>query len=643
MGNKPKTRILPMKTAGTQHFVERTYRESGTFQWARETYKNAEEAGATRIEFGLEWQAVESLGVYRRVIADNGRGMSPEELVEFFNTFGGGGKPIGGLHENYGVGAKTSLLPWNRYGMVVISWVDGEPAMIWVQHDTATGEYGLRLEEVDDDDTGETSLDEVYGPYDDPEHGCDWAAVKPAWIGDHGTVIVLLGNDPSDDTALGDPSRTESDIKGLSTYLNRRIWKIRDGLELYVDELRTQDRSQWPQSEEMAHEAHTGRGPDRRTNLRHIRGARFYIRYPVRTFAGGKLAASDTVDLPDGTKIGWYLWDGERPAVHSYASRGGYIAALYDNELYDVTQHQATYRSFGITEREVRSRVWLIIRPPLADQGNGHHGVYPRTDRNSLLIKGGPAAGDPLPINDWAADFATRMPDELVDAIQKARTTGGGTITDTAWKERLADRFGARWRIPKLRARPGGSHSVDPAQVGGKSLRGKVVKKRKKGTRGGSGGQAGGASVGSSPGATPAVRTRVAGGLPNFRPVRAGDGVSPEMLAAWSPNDPTEPAGVVLINVDHPVLRAEIEHWQAQFADHLAQEIGDEVIKVYGEQAVAKVAHSEHLKGLIPSKDVEDKLRSEAALTMALLGLMGEEAILAPRIGGKFRKRKIAA
>ncbi len=35
MANGP-VRILPMKTAGTQHFIERTYREGGAFQWSRE-------------------------------------------------------------------------------------------------------------------------------------------------------------------------------------------------------------------------------------------------------------------------------------------------------------------------------------------------------------------------------------------------------------------------------------------------------------------------------------------------------------------------------------------------------------------------------------------------------------------------------
>lgn len=215
-------RILPMKTAGTQHLIERVYRESGDFQWARESLINAFEAGATRVEYGVEWQAVENLGVYRRVIADNGCGMTAEQLVEFFNTFGGGGKPIGDEHANFGVGAKTSLMPWNKYGLVVLSWVDREASMIWVQQDPATGEYGLRLVRAMDPETGTETIEEVYQPYEDPRHGCDWSQVKPSWLDGHGTVLVLLGNEPGDNTILGDPSRNEADIKGISAYLNRR-------------------------------------------------------------------------------------------------------------------------------------------------------------------------------------------------------------------------------------------------------------------------------------------------------------------------------------------------------------------------------------------------------------------------------------
>ena len=111
------------------------------------------------------------------------------------------------------------------------------------------------------------------------------------------------------------------------------------------------------------------------------------------------------------------------------------------------------------------------------------------------------------------------------------------------------------------------------------------------------------------------------------------------MLAGWAPNHPEHPEGAVQINVDHPVLEEEIAYWQSQYPDHLADQVAEEVIGSYGEIAVAKVAHSEHLKSLMPSSKVENDLRSEEALTMALLGLIGEEAVIAPRVGGKFGRR----
>jgi hypothetical protein len=627
-----------MKTSGTEHFIERTYREGGTFQWVRETYVNAIEAGATRIEYGIEWQAVESRATYRRMIADNGQGMTGAQLVEFFNTFGGGGKPIGGLHENFGVGAKTSLLPWNRHGLVVISWVEGEPSMIWVQCDEETGEYGLRLEQTEDAD-GLFSVDEVYQPYADEEHGCNWAAVRPDWIDGHGTVIILLGNEPSDDTVAGDPNRAEQDIKGVSSYLNRRLWEIPEGVQITVDELRTQDRMQWPDSERMAH---TADAPERRTNVRTIRGAKHFIEYPVSTSKAGNLSASGTLGLSDGTQIDWYLWDGPRPQVGSYAAVGGYIAGLYRNELYDVSSHPATFRSFGVSESGVRSRLWLIVRPPEAVEGGKEFGVYPRTDRNALHILGGPNAGGPLPMNEWGGEFAENMPADILKAIKLARADGEGTITDSSWRERLADRFGLRWRIVRLRTRVGGPLTVDPQAGGTGSLKRSVRKVvRESRVSGTVGGRAGDPSIGRLPGFEEAKNATVGGAIPHYRRV-GGDDVDAGMLAAWQPNDPDYPEGVVLLNVEHPVLAEQIEFFQRQYPDHYADEIAENVIAVYGEIAVAKIAHSEHLKGLHPSYVIEHDFRSGAALTMSLLGLIGEEAVIAPRLGRFGVKRRVA-
>src|SRR5262245_59883902 len=100
-----------MKNAS--NFCNLMYEASGLYQWARTLLKYAREAGATSVEFGLEWQAVQKKQVYRRVVMDNGCGMDRAELHNYFHDLGAGGKKLGGVHENFGVGAKISTLKWN--------------------------------------------------------------------------------------------------------------------------------------------------------------------------------------------------------------------------------------------------------------------------------------------------------------------------------------------------------------------------------------------------------------------------------------------------------------------------------------------------------------------------------------------------
>src|SRR5262245_18149437 len=98
---------------GASHFVNRMFEACGNYQWAREFLINSLEAKATQILFGIEWQEVEKHGVYRRTVMDNGRGMDKDEVLNFFSTLGAGAKKIGGVHDNFGVGAKIAALPWN--------------------------------------------------------------------------------------------------------------------------------------------------------------------------------------------------------------------------------------------------------------------------------------------------------------------------------------------------------------------------------------------------------------------------------------------------------------------------------------------------------------------------------------------------
>jgi len=615
-----------MGVGGVQHLIERAYREGSELQYVRELFKNALEAGATRIEFGPEWQAVEELGVYRLLVADDGKGMGPDELLKFLNTFGGGGKPIGDAHENFGVGAKTSLLPWNHEGVVVLSWTADDPdgSMVWLRRDSKTGEYGARRFQ-----TAEGSFDEVVRPFG------SFAHVKPGWLVNHGTVVICLGNTGTEDTFLGKDG--QGDIKGLSAYLNKRIWALPEGVTLQVQELRSQKREDWPRTyAEASSSSRLGGGiVDRRWNRRRILGAKHYL---VADADKGKLGSHGVVDLDDGTCIEYYLWEGDRPAVHSYAHMTGYIAARYGDELYDTQQHFSQFRSFGVTQKNVRTNLTLVAIPPKS--GHGTYGVYPDTARNALKIQGTKHAGEPLPWAQWGQEFAEKMPEEIAEAIAKAGPTDAtGTLGDSRWKERLIDRFGRRWGTVRYILKTAGLIKVfATAGVtgdGGSGGRGGSGTGGSGGTGPAPGGE-GDPTVGikkSRPGPETATGVRRKGGVPDWRWTDESE-IEPGMAAVWSPNDPRHENGVVLLNRQFATFVELKDFWKQAYADHLADAVQKCIEEVYGEVMVAKVAHSEQLRSdpRWGGSRVESELRSPTALTMAVLGLIAEDQLIAARL-----------
>src|SRR6185436_13005922 len=216
---------------------------------------------ATKVEFGIEWQAVAKRGVYRRTVSDNGSGMNADELLKFFSTLGAGARKIGGIHDNFGVGAKIAALPWNQEGLVVISYKSGQASMIWIVVDEESGDYELVEFQTDSGARCVVSppvLDDV-----------DWSGIGPDWVREHGTVVVLIGSEEYPDTVLGNPHAGEKDIKGLSVYLNSRFWDLQ-GKDVKVVELRSEKKTQWP-------EAPVERDDAKRPNNRQIQGARYYL------------------------------------------------------------------------------------------------------------------------------------------------------------------------------------------------------------------------------------------------------------------------------------------------------------------------------------------------------------------------------
>src|SRR5215469_11707662 len=108
--------------------------------------------------------------------------------------------------------------------------------MIWIVLDPDSGEYELTEFDVNGQKT--------CAPVPSLMDGIDWNAVRPPWLKDHGTVVVLIGSEKQPDTVLGNPDAGESDIKGLSLYLNTRFWDL-SAYDAKVVELRSEGKNLW--------------------------------------------------------------------------------------------------------------------------------------------------------------------------------------------------------------------------------------------------------------------------------------------------------------------------------------------------------------------------------------------------------------
>jgi hypothetical protein len=100
-------------------------------------------------------------------------------------------------------------------------------------------------------------------------------------------------------------------------------------------------------------------------------------------------------------------------------------------------------------------------------------------------------------------------------------------------------------------------------------------------------------------------------------------------------------SGTIHLNLDHPLFESEIKEWQATRPNHLAPQVASTVQEVYADLAVAHVAHVRNLAGIrvgseVISSDRVTKMLEPEALTCALSGLLGAEAMIQTRLGGRF-------
>lgn len=429
--------------------VERTYHSTSRLQWVRELIVNAMQAAATKIWITTEWQAVNALGVHRRMVIDNGIGISREDMLKFFNKFGGSGKALAALSENFGVGFKVSALPWNKHGVVVIAKQDGQVSLIWIHFDPKAGadgegDYGAREFNIGDE---ETPLMDVVVPLDEFEEyvidGVDWTKVFP---GDSdGLAVVLTGNTGEEDTILGDPGRGESAKYAIEQYINGRFWDFPEGLEILISNYKALGfRSTWPKSEA---------GCDKRSPVGMAKSvAKAGI--PTKANPGRGITGSGTLNIPSvpgmlGAKVNWTLYteavDTRGDAVTlpivgvRFASHAG-IHEIFHLSGSGGGADGKQQMNRWVRVSEVRDRMEIFIEVE-ATPGTT---VFPDAGRTRLQWEDSVSGARDLPWETWHEYWTSNMPAEVRKAIDdyyaKLATSSSNGITDEDYK-RLGEKY----------------------------------------------------------------------------------------------------------------------------------------------------------------------------------------------------------
>jgi hypothetical protein len=253
--------------------------------------------------------------------------------------------------------------------------------------------------------------------------------------------------------------------------------------------------------------------------------------------------------------------------------------------------------------------------------------------------------------SDWADMFAEQMPPAIQQELRAAYAAENES--DEAREERLKrimDRFSKRWKAMKARTiKPGADDddtTTDPTSQGtaprtpiDSPTPARTPKKGKK--RVVVRGRGGEITIGAeNAGTQKAKSTQVNRGYPQTAWVKSTDINDPGMIAAWQGPSATWPDGLIQLDESHPVVRGQIKYWQSQYPAAHAQQVEAIVKAAYEDVAIAKVSHMHSLTGSVFSEEKLEQMLLNPALTTSLLGLISEDAVISPRLGGLGAKRR---
>lgn len=406
---------LPMSVANMTFLVNKLGQDCSPLQFVRELTQNAIEGvsqlvgEAGEVVWDVAWTHHDLDGVYKQCCIDTGAGMTGPEMVKYINELSSS------IHQqsesgNFGVGAKIAAAPRNPHGLIYMSWKNGSGHMIHLWFDPEEKVYGLKR--------WAKNAGEFWTPVSND--------LKPPQIKDHGTVVILLGNS-DDDNTMEPPPQTQMRSRWILRYLNTRYFR-------FPDNVTVRSREGW----ELPRD-------DKRHNfLRVVEGQGAWLNRNSESYG--------VVEL-EGAHAYWWIIKSNVDSDSGHFAPGGHVAALYQNELYEMKYSRAGFaRLHGFGVIYGADRVAIYVEPVSTKE----RPVTANTARTELVI-----AGEPLDWVAWAAEFREKMPDELALLQESIGAQSGEKDHSKAIMERLKQ-IRDLLRFSRFRPAKDGTVTVDP-------------------------------------------------------------------------------------------------------------------------------------------------------------------------------------
>lgn len=354
---------MELTVGGTDFLISKLAEDLPDEQKYRELTKNGVEAIQEAVQAGLcdsgevivdrvDWPLRDGSIVDKAAITDTGIGMTPNELVHHLATVADSGK-VQGSTDNFGVGGRISTIRDNPRGVVYRSKTAngvGHEAILWRNPET-----------------GRFELKQQGRKHGQPVYVRQLNGYEAEALGDHGTQVILLGQDDGDAT-WSVPSWAATSVRPHAHYLNTRFYRVPENVTLKA------------------------RGFKSHANFTTVEGHNYYLDYYAQD--------RGTVTLED-YDVHWVILDDKAPdSGIRYALTKGHIGVLFQDELYEVYGTNELME-FGILHNT--RRVALIIEPTV-------DGAQANLQRTGIVIN-----GDKIAFEDIAAQFRAQMPQQIVD------------------------------------------------------------------------------------------------------------------------------------------------------------------------------------------------------------------------------------